>query len=58
MKNKVIIATAAAVAGTALLIYMMRRKKATRQSPEGIPARKNHHRTDVFSNAKHYADQL
>ena len=57
-KNKVLIATAAAAAGAALFIYMMRKRKVTKQSPEAIPSRKSHHLTDVFSHAKNYDAQL
>lgn len=53
MKTTLII-TAAAVAGTLLVKYLMSNKEAARQVPEPVPLKKSHHRTEVFAHAKKY----
>ena len=51
MNNKIMIA-AAAVAGTALIISLIKRMKGSKQIFEPIPSQKSRHRTDVFAHAK------
>ncbi len=54
MKNKIIIAAAAA-AGTALIISLVKRMKASKRISQPIPSQKSRHLTDVFAHAKNHA---
>jgi len=55
MKNKIIIAAAAAV-GTALIITLVKRRNANKHISDPIPSQKSHHLTDVFAHAKNHTD--
>ena len=51
MKNKLIIATAT-LAGAFLINYLMKKREETEMVDEVVPAKKSHHLTNVFANAK------
>ncbi len=56
MKTKLIMA-AATIAGALVVKYFMaKRNEITGQSPETAPAKRSHHLTDVFAQAKHHAE--
>ena len=58
MKTKLVIAAAAAtVAGALLIKYFINSKEVPKQSATPIPAKRLHHLTDVFANAKNHVDQ-
>lgn len=55
MKTKLIIA-AATVAGAVFISYLMKKSQVAEQSPQLLPAKKNHHLTNVFAHAKNHMD--
>lgn len=56
MKTKLIMA-AATIAGALVVKYLMAQKnESTSQSPETAPVKRSHHLTNVFAQAKHYAE--
>lgn len=54
MKTKLLIA-AATIAGALVATYMMKRKQASRMTPDVAPPKKSHHITNVFAHAKQQA---
>ncbi|CAN5737988.1 hypothetical protein BH11BAC4_BH11BAC4_16120 [soil metagenome] len=51
MKKNTIIAVGIA-AGTAIITYLIQKRKAKKSAPANMVAQKSHHSTLVFSNAK------
>lgn len=51
MKNKLIIATAT-LAGAFLINYLIKKREVIVLIDEVVPAKKSHHLTNVFANAK------
>jgi hypothetical protein len=51
MKNKILFAAVAA-AGAAFVAYLVTRKGTVNNSPETVPAKRSHHLTTIFAQAK------